>query len=275
MKSQRRHELEHNVLADWLGKKFKEIQPYVNLILGGVLAVLIVFLGYTWWSRQAAGQTAEAWNEFYKALSEGKPSDFDAVSEKYPGTTVDHFATVIAADERLASGCHQLFVNKASANQELRRAVDGYLAVLESPQPMLRQRATYGLARAYESLGELEKAVEYYEQVTKNWPQGAYTAFAERQLADLQKPSTKKWYDQFAKFDPAPQYTEEPGKRPKFSLDTLKEDAPAEPKLELQEKGPDDKAKQAPAGEAKDTPGGEAKPAPANDAAKEAPTEKK
>ena len=42
MKTERRHELQTNILADWLGHKTEAIRPYFKLILGGIAAVLIV-----------------------------------------------------------------------------------------------------------------------------------------------------------------------------------------------------------------------------------------
>ena len=62
MKSERRHELQHNELAEWLANMAKTIQPYQNWSLTAVLVVLLVVAGYTVWSRKAAAETAQAWN---------------------------------------------------------------------------------------------------------------------------------------------------------------------------------------------------------------------
>jgi len=105
--------------------------------------------------------------------------------------------------------------SKATAAQDLRKAVDQYLGVLSSSrQPAIRERATFALAKAYEALaatrqseGELEKAVGYYQEVASTWPDGAYAGVAQRRIEDLQRQETKEFYDKFAQYDPQPAYS--------------------------------------------------------------------
>ncbi|MFH1266846.1 MAG: hypothetical protein ABIK89_14045, partial [Planctomycetota bacterium] len=96
---------------------------------------------------------------------------------------------------------------------------------------MLQQRASYGLARAYESLagtqGGLDKAIETYEDLVAKWPQGAYCELATRRLEELQRQDTKEFYDQFAKFEPRPPLADGPGgpgQGPAFDLDNLSDE---------------------------------------------------
>ena len=42
MKSERRHELQHNELADWLIKAGQQIKPYQNAMLAGAVALFIL-----------------------------------------------------------------------------------------------------------------------------------------------------------------------------------------------------------------------------------------
>lgn len=232
MKSERRHELQQNELADWIGKSYESARPYGNLILALVALVLLVAAAWIWWSRQASAGQAETWNKLYQAQLNGNPAEMMEVAENHPNTDVGHWAAVIAGDIYLANGCEQLFTNKATAAQELRKAVDSYLAVLnESQIPMLRERATFGLARAYEALsgtrqsqGELDKAIENYRAVVEKWPNGAYTEIAKQRLADLERPATKQFYDKFAQYDPKPAFTDQPGtpgEKLPFSTDAL------------------------------------------------------
>ena len=41
MKSERRHELQHNALAAWMVKSFETIQPYQNFILNAYFWLLV------------------------------------------------------------------------------------------------------------------------------------------------------------------------------------------------------------------------------------------
>ncbi len=231
MKGERRQMLRHMVLADWIAGVVTQIDPDKNLIVGPVLMAIAAIFVYSWWSRDSAAETAVAWNEFYKARATGNPADFDKVTELFPDSHVSHWAAVVAGDAYLAQGCNQLFSSKSTANHDLRKAVDSFLIVLKgSRESMLRERATFGMARAKEALGDLKEATDNYQKVTADWPQGAYTATAQRRLEDLKDPKTKAFYDKSAKYDPKPAFTDEPGmpgERPAFDLDSLPSDAPA------------------------------------------------
>lgn len=261
MKRERRHELQTNELADWLGKKYQAIQPYQNMILGGVLLVVVAAAVYFWWANQASAKRAEAWDAFYTGLTklsasptdlEGVVSDLDAVIRQNPDTHVANWAAVVAGDLRLASGSNQLLVDRfelarlypepkdqlarwaairARANQDLRQAVDYYLSVQKnSSQPMLRERATFGLARAREAQGKLDEAIQTYEKLVQQWPDGVYAEEAARRAEDLKRPWTRKVYDRFANFEPRESKTDfgeepgEPGKRFDFDEDLLSPD---------------------------------------------------
>ncbi len=248
MKSERRHELEKNALADWLGDFIEKVKPYQNAILALVILVAATIGAYTLWSRQSEARTEADWDEFHAAWSSTRLnlSAFDRIAEQHPNTHLGLWAATIAADLHLNIGCNLLFADKAGANQELRQAVDLYVAVRQhSRHPMLLERATYGLARAWEAQGDLQQAIERYEDVARTWPDGAYATEAARRTEDLKRPATKEWYDRFAKFDPKPAYADEPGtpgKRPAFDVGSPPEEGPLfVPKIKLDEKGEDDK----------------------------------
>jgi len=227
MKSERRHELEQNELADWLGDFLVTVKPYLNTILAAVVAVVLVTVGYAWWVRHAEANAANSWNDFFAAMGTGEITDFDKVAEDHPGTQVAQWARVISADLHLNLGCDQLFKSRVAAQDELRQAVEGYLAVLETSRVSeIRQRATYGLARAYESQGNLDKAAQSYNDLKRNWPEGAFATAAERRLEDIKSPATEKFYDRFATFNPRPSASEGSGaadQRPAFDLNSLPE----------------------------------------------------
>lgn len=231
MKSEERHKLHENALAKWLIGVVESVAPYTNAILAVVLLVVVVFGVWKWWQSQSAYAAANAWNDLYSALASNNTDALDQVIEQNQGTNAAYWAAVLAADIHTTSGCQELFTNKATASQELRKAVDKYLKVRnESRIPMLRERATYGLARAYEGLagtrqseGELAKAIQHYEEVVKNWPKGTYAGAASQRLEDLQAPETKKFYDRFAQHDPKPAFTPGGPGEPLFDSKSLPE----------------------------------------------------
>ena len=241
MKSERRHELQHNALADWLVKAGETTKPYQNIMLASIVLVVVALAAYSWMSRESSAQTTQAWDDLNTALDSGNPMELAQVREDHPDTSVAHMATVILADYRLASGCSGLFKSKAPAQQELSKAVELYRSVLrKSREPSLLQRATFGLARAKESKGtaeDLKEAMQSYEEVATKWPDGAYAAAAAERLEDLKRPVMKQFYDDLRKFDPKPAFSGGSGKPAKplpFEMDSLPSDGPVEtPKTSL------------------------------------------
>jgi hypothetical protein len=231
MKSERRHELQHNVLADWLAKTAADLKPYQNVISLGVLVVLLGVLGYMWWSHETEAQAAAAWDDMNTAIESGNLAKLTKVIETYPGTHVANIAAVVLADFRLGEGCARRFTNKALAQQELSKAIELYGTVRkQSRMPSLLDRATFGLARAKETKDnaeEIRQAERLYQEVVETWPDGAYAVAAGQRLADLKRQRTKQFYDQFAHFDPKPSFSGEPGQKPSFDLNSLPTDGPA------------------------------------------------
>jgi hypothetical protein len=229
MKSERRHELQHNILLDWLTTSGEAIKPYQNIILSAATLVLVALAAYSWWSREAAQRTTVAWDELNTAVDSNDPTALPKVIDDRPGTTVADMAAVVLADKHLAYGCDQLFVNKAVAQQELSKAIELYSSVRErSRVASLQDRATFGLARAKESRGEatdLEQALSLYDEVAK-WPNGAYAEAARQRADDLKRPATKALYDRFAQFDPAPVFLPPKGEKPALDLNSLPNDSP-------------------------------------------------
>jgi hypothetical protein len=175
---------------------------------------------------------------FYSAVATDNYVELERISEDHPRTPVAHWGLIVAADARLTSACMQLFADKPSAAQELRRAIDDYTTVIdESRVPELRQRALFGRARAYEAVsgskgeGEIPKAIADYEQVVKDWPTGSYTPLAAEQLKRLQSQDTKVFYDKFAAYTPKRPVSKESepgGKQLPFDPSSLPDSSPSE-----------------------------------------------
>ena len=227
MKSERRHELQHNQLADALGQTAGRVKPYLRLVGGLVVLFAVVGIAYAYITGKEGQRAATGWDEYFEAVNSGDREHLTSISERFAGTSVAPWARIVAADMALMEGCGTLFKNKANARDLLRQAVDSYQTVLNDPRDeMLRQRALFGLGRAHESLAtldDLNKAREDYKKLVKGWPEGVYTPVAKARLADLDKNSTKEFYDWFAKYEPV---TAAPpsGKSPEFIEENLEGD---------------------------------------------------
>ncbi len=235
MKSERRHELQHNALADWLVETGKALAPFQNHVLLGITAVLVVALVYVYYTRSTSATAAQAWEELSTGLNSANASALSDVVEKYPGSNAADVAAVVAGDLRLASACNQLFNNKATARQDLNKAIELYRLVREqSRTPWLLERATFGLARAKESTAEadsINQAKHLYEEILQTWPNGTFAGESKRRLADLNSPETKRMYDDFAKWE-KPVFSTEgglPGAVPGFDKANIPEESPVAP----------------------------------------------
>lgn len=272
MKSVRRHELEHNALAEWIVKTGAAVKPYQNAIVGIVLLLVVAGVVYAWYSRKSGAQTAEGWDQFFGAVESNNPANLDDFVRSHPGTEVGNMAAVMAGDVHLEIGCNQLFASREKANQQLRQAIDDYQLVLtQTRKPMLLERATFGLARAKEAMGDLNEARKYYEQVTEDWPEGAFASAATQRLADLKKPSILEMYDRFAKFEPKTPSDETdklgPGLPPR-----LNENVPDEPTVFPRSTFDPDRLPKG-SGETEERPAAPPKDAETPDGAKPAPTD--
>lgn len=254
VKSERRHELQHNYLADWLATAGKSINPYLNHIFLVGLAIIIAFLGYTWWSKTTTGEKSAAWNDYYVGLDTRDQKELSNVAEIYKGTTAANMATVLVGDYRLNNGCAQVFNNKAIGENDLTKAMRSYETIgREARDAMLLARAKFGLGRANESKCELEAAEQCYREVVAGWPDSAYAMMATERLDDLKRTDTKRFYDDFrAKYEANPVPADDlgiPKETPAFDESSLpSEESPDLPGLNPEDAAPAEPEKQ-PAGD--------------------------
>jgi len=213
MKSERRHELQHNDLAEWATKAYETVAPYRNAIIGAVLLLIVGGIAWTIWRGHSESQAAESWNamEIPEALvipvyrSDRYPGIMEKVSNTYSGTRAAAWAQVCLADSVLYFGENLLLVQKDAGTQNVKNAMEIYKKSLpSSPAPMARERALFGIARALESLGQLQEATAAYNELNRDFPQGTYKAIADGRLAVLSKPETAEFYEALAKYTPKP-----------------------------------------------------------------------
>lgn len=232
MKTQRRHELATNVLADWLGEKIEALKPYSAAVsVTTLLVVVVIFASVMLYQRREAS-TAQAWSDYFAAIENQSPDEatdkLEAVAIDHPRSAAGLWSRLSLADTHLANGVEDLFKDRASARKALDRAIDDYQAVVEQAprDSLLAERATFGLAEAYESKNELEDARKQYRTLLEGWPNGAFSALAKDRLADLDRKATKDFYDWFAKQSPQtkPKFPGLPGQKPAFDLDKLPDD---------------------------------------------------
>ena len=111
------------------------------------------------------------------------------VAEQYGGSTVSEWSRLTLADWQLDGGTNRLLVDRTLARDQLREAIEKYQAVILQAirQHDLLERATYGLARAQEAYGELDKAREELSiELATTWPESPFAATAKARAEILE-----------------------------------------------------------------------------------------
>jgi predicted negative regulator of RcsB-dependent stress response len=257
MKAQHRHELNTNELAEWLEAAIEKAKPYSRAIVGAILAVAIVIGVYAYVNALGRRTVAAASDQYINALqslqAEG-PLELQRIAEDYRGTEPAVLAQLVLAEQQLNQGAGGLYVNKPAAETELSHAVGSFTQVLQTTKdPMLRAWALYGLGRAHESQGQLERARLDYQKLIDEYPNSSLVSAARGHLAQLNETSVKEFYDWFAKQNPQPAGSESgsgvPGFKPSFDLT----EPPAPGDLKFPEPG-SAKSSQTPAEASSSTP---------------------
>lgn len=205
MKSDSNNPLQANVLASELDKRIDQIKPMIGWIVLGVLALSGVVLVWGVVVSLHEQREAAAWNGFYLASGSGDAAQLQPVIEEYPTSKASIWARQMVADSDLLKGTEALLVDKDEAVESLKKAVDGYETLLaETTDPNIQTRAQIGLAQAYESMGEVAKASEAWEQVASNAKSETFAKHAKSRLEFLASDNSKSFYKWFAEFKPEP-----------------------------------------------------------------------
>jgi len=209
MKTERRHQLETNALADRLGHLIERLEPYSTPIVGVVVAIVLIVVTYLYLSSQTKTKAAEGWNRYLAAtlsLSGTDPlGQLEEVAAQYDGTPAGDWARLRMADIQLSNAIDELFRDRASANEQLRQAADNYRQVSEqADDDLLIKRALLGLGQTHESLDELDDARHSYQELVDRFADSTLANLAQQRLGMLDRRSTKEFYDWFVQQTPAP-----------------------------------------------------------------------
>jgi tetratricopeptide (TPR) repeat protein len=207
MKTERRHELQTNVLADSLGRSAGLAKPYGKQIMFGIGAVVVVLAVGAFLINDQSSRLSSGWSDFFAASYDENPERLHEVAIDHAGTTAGNWAQLAQADIELTRGIRSLYINRDSANASLERAIASYENVVDraAQGSDLQNSARFGLAQARECAGDLPEAIENYDEVIANAPNDSVLAAqAEQRREQLQDPNMKKFYNWFANQKPVP-----------------------------------------------------------------------
>ncbi|MEO8271127.1 MAG: hypothetical protein ABI557_15505 [Aureliella sp.] len=205
MKSERRHELQKNELADRLAGGIESTRSFLPAILGGLVILAIGAIGWGLYSGYSKSQASAAWTEFYFNLTGGEASSFVDLADDHPGSAAAGWARQFAGDNYLQRGIGSMYSNRVEAKELLGKAIDAFEEVDQAASNSeLRSKALLGLAQAHETLGETDKAASYYQQLAKIATQPGLVSEANQRLAFVTSDSGKSFYSWFSQLDPKP-----------------------------------------------------------------------
>lgn len=204
MNNQRRHELEHNVLAGYLGTAFSKIQHLLKpLALAAVLGG-VIFAAYSIYQSMTTKKSATAWTEYYFNL-DGDANSFQDLAKNYGDSSAGQWSRLSAATGLLRDGIDALYVNREEGVSNIKKAIQELESLRGSSIPELQTQVLHGLGKAHESLGQLTEATTFYEQLAGV---SSLSDDEKKQINDrlsyLGTDEAKSFYAWFEKLDPKP-----------------------------------------------------------------------
>ncbi len=208
MKSDRRHELEHNTLADWIGAGAARYREYLPTIGVAGIAVIALVLALVFWSGRSGTSAAHAWQEFFNA---DDPAQLKSIADRYQGSEVALWARLDLADAYTFEASRKLATDRDTALARLREAEQIYADVLKSDashsakmRTEVVRRAALPEAKIWEIMGDRAQAIDHYRAIADQYAAIApdVAAEARSRAADLETPEAADFYQWLAQYKP-------------------------------------------------------------------------
>jgi hypothetical protein len=209
MKSDRRHELQTNELADWLGQRLEAFKPHATSITIGAAILLVAVLGSIWYFGGEDKASAKSWSQYFAAFNDREPGKaLEKLAADQPGSTAALWALQSVGDMNVAQGAAMLFSDREEAKKLLEKAELAYKQVeAGATDPMLKARARLGLGKVYESRLKPDDARRYYEVVAESHKEtaiGKEAAADVRRMNDQRQIALLAWFAKQEPKKPAP-----------------------------------------------------------------------
>lgn len=208
MKSEERHQLLQNDLQVVTTKTVGFFERHLMTMIGVVVGVLFIALVAAWWNQSSQAGSAAGWTMLDSAIGGNSLEEFGDVADKFKGKPPGQWAQLQIAEKTLQSAMPLMFTNRDIALADLKRAREGFDALLQdkSVSPAIRERALWGLALTLETGcdGDTAKPIEAYERLLSDFPDSIFKSVADERIRALKKPSSREFYTWFSKEKPKP-----------------------------------------------------------------------
>jgi hypothetical protein len=190
MKAEERKELQTNSLARFvrrLKNNFKKgPSRRTTIVWSLILLAVVLFIGWKFFSNLADKRNSARWLALDQA---GSTADLDALIEANKGTTQAHVARLLLARQDLKDGLTDLYTQRKDAEDKLNRAAATYEDLVKpfKNTPILVQECLLGAGKAREGLGEWDRALGFYNDLKKRFPESTLAKDAEGRARDIEK----------------------------------------------------------------------------------------
>ncbi len=217
MKAEHRKELQTNALADSVGRLIQNVRSRPDSTSLAALAILVlaggIFLGWWWWSNYSEKTRSAQW----LLLDEARNlNTLNKVAEE--GGSAGRIARFQKARVLLREGLENLASYKPDPNageeekaknppprEKIEQARDLYAKLADESRdsPLLAQEALMGVAKAKESLGDLDGALAGYKTLAERYPKSFLGEQAKRRADQLEerKAQYEAFYQEFEKLN--------------------------------------------------------------------------
>ena len=216
MSSERRHQLEHNELAVWLGKVNKSIEPHSKPIAAVVAAAVVAGIAWTFLTTEQLAKRSDATLQLIQAAAGGDSEVLAKVGDTYSDTEAGSWARLYQGQQLMIQGMTALYRNREEAEillSDAKQALQS--AVNSSSNNLLASRGHYAIAQIEEALGDVNNeqgedgesmlaAIDSYQKVIDLNESEAMVERAEERIAALKKPETRDILAWFSKQDFSP-----------------------------------------------------------------------
>ena len=208
MKTERKHELQTNVLADWLGVHVERARPYLKNVLIGLGILVVAGIVFLIVQQQKAQETAAGWRDYFLASFAPTEADragkLERVADLHPTDVSGLWAGLNWAEIKLKDGCDRLFSDRELARKDLKEARAKFVEV-EAQAPAdsdLAKFAIFGLAQTLEAEGDTKAAIDKFSKLAAMAPESAFGKTAKARVEFLVNNSIGDFYDWFSKQTP-------------------------------------------------------------------------
>jgi hypothetical protein len=209
MKAEKRHELQQNELAGWLGEQIETAKPYASTIAFVALGIAAIVALVIYLNNAGNPASAGSWSRYLAAFNDREPTvALEELAEKEPDSPAALWALQSVGDLNLAQGSMQLFTDREEAKKSLEKAEKAYLEVeKKATSPMLKSAARLGLAKLYEAQNKPGEAKKFYElvvQAEKDSAIGKAAAEGVERMSDPREVELLAWFAAQKPRKPAP-----------------------------------------------------------------------